>query len=168
MRLICLDLYPFNWIVLFLIYSFLSPLYILDIRPLSDVELIKKYSPFCRLSFVRLMVSFAFQKFSVSQRSHLLVVNLSICIISVLFRRLSAVLLHSKLFSTLSSVWFNVFSGLILRSLIYLEFFVQGDKYASICILIHREIQFDQRHLLEMFSVFQCPWVYELLSLSFI
>ena len=32
--------------------------------------------------------------------------------------------------------------------------FVQGDKYGSICILLHADIQLDQHHLLKMLSFF--------------
>jgi len=41
------------------------------------------------------------------------------------------------------------------RSLIHLELsFVYCEKYASICILLHADIQFDQHHLLKIFSFF--------------
>ena len=44
-------------------------------------------------------------------------------------------------------------SGFILRSLIHLELsFVQGDKYGSVYILLHVDIQLD--HLLKMLSFF--------------
>jgi uncharacterized membrane protein YwaF len=44
-----------------------------------------------------------------------------------------------------------------LRSLIHLDMdmsFVQGDKYGSICILLHADMQLDQHHLLKMLSFF--------------
>jgi hypothetical protein len=44
-----------------------------------------------------------------------------------------------------------------LRSLIHLDFMLaQGDKYGSICILLHANIQLDQHHLLKMLSLFHC------------
>ena len=64
----------------------------------------------------------------------------------------------------------------MLRSLIHLDLsFVQGDKYGSICILLHADIQLDQHHLLKMLSFFhcmvlaslskyRCPWVYGFVS----
>lgn len=52
MTILCLDLYPnFNWIVLVLLSSFLRSFYILNIRPLSDVELLKILFLFCRQPF---------------------------------------------------------------------------------------------------------------------
>jgi hypothetical protein len=63
-------------------------------------------------------------------RSHLLIVNLSACTNSVLFRNTS-VPMSSKLFLTFFSIRFSV-SGFMLTSLIHLELsFVQGDKYVS-------------------------------------
>ena len=42
----------------------------------------------------------------------------------------------------------------MLRSVIYLDLsFVQGDNYVSICILLHADIQLDQHHLLNLFSI---------------
>ena len=42
-------------------------------------------------------------------------------------------------------------TGFMLRSLIHLNLsFVQGDIYASICILLHAEMQLFQQHLLKM------------------
>jgi hypothetical protein len=43
----------------------------------------------------------------------------------------------------------------MLRSVIHLDLsFVQGDKYKSICISLHVDIQFDQLHLLKMLGFF--------------
>ena len=72
----------------------------------------------------------------------------------VLFRKLSPVSIGSRLFLTFSSLRFSV-SGFMSRSLIYLSF-VQGDKYGSICMLLHSVIQLDQQHLLKMLSFSHC------------
>jgi hypothetical protein len=60
----------------------------------------------------------------------------------------------------------------MLRSLIHLDLsFVQGNKYGSICILLHADIQLDQHSLLQVLSFFhymvlaslseiKCPWVF--------
>ena len=66
--------------------SFLSSLYILDISPLSDVELMKIFPHFIYYHFVRLIVSFALQKYFSFMRFHLLIFYLRACDISVLFR----------------------------------------------------------------------------------
>jgi hypothetical protein len=48
-------------------------------------------------------------------------------------------------------------SGFMLRSLIHLDLsFVQGDKYGSMCILLHEDIQLDRHNLLKMLSFFHC------------
>jgi len=76
--------------------------------------------------------SFAVQKPLSFMRPHLLRVNLSACANHVLFRKSPPMPVLSLAFS---SIGFSV-SGLILRSLIYLELsFGQGDKYGSICNL---------------------------------
>ena len=49
-----------------LVNNFLSILYILDISPLSDVGLVKIYSPICRLLICLIDMSFALQKLAVS------------------------------------------------------------------------------------------------------
>ena len=43
----------------------------------------------------------------------------------------------------------------MLRSLIHLYLnVIQGDRYGTICILLHTDIQLDQNHLLKMLSFF--------------
>jgi hypothetical protein len=52
LRILCFNMLPiFNWIIWFLISSVFSSLHILDIRLLLDVELVKIFSPYCRLLF---------------------------------------------------------------------------------------------------------------------
>jgi len=58
--------------------NFLSPLYILDISPLSDVVLVKNFSQSVGCCFVLLMVSFALQKLYNFMKSHLSIVNLKV------------------------------------------------------------------------------------------
>jgi hypothetical protein len=46
-------------------------------------------------------------------------------------------------------------SGFMLMSLIHLDLsFLQGDKYESICILLHKDIQLDQPYFLKILPVF--------------
>ena len=73
-----------------------------------------------------------------------------------MLKNLSSVPMHSRLFPTFSSIRFTV-SGFMLRSLIHLNLsFVQGDRYGSIFILLHADIQLDQHHLLKMLSFIRC------------
>ena len=89
-------------------------------------------------------------------KSRLLIVDLSVWAVGVLLRKFSPVPMHSRLFSSFSYSRFGVYY-FMLRSLIHLNLsFVQGDKYGSICILLHADIQVDQHHLLKMFSLFHC------------
>ena len=78
-------------------------------------------------------------------------------------QEISPVLMHSRIFPMFYSMRLTV-SGLMLRSLIHLDLnLVQGDKYGSIFILLHVDIQLFQYHLLKIFSFFP---LYSLASLS--
>lgn len=65
--------------------------------------------------FVRLTVFLALQKICNFMSFHLLIVDLTACAISVLFRKTSLVWLHSSLFPTF------FLSGFMLKSLIYFK-----------------------------------------------
>lgn len=68
-------------------------------------------------------------------RSRLLNIDLSALVIGLRFRKLSSVPMHSKLFSTFSSIRFSG-SDFMLRYLIHLELcFVMYDRYRTIHIL---------------------------------
>jgi hypothetical protein len=70
----------------FLEFSFLSSLYILDISPHSDLELIKILYQSVGGLFVLLAVSFPLQKLCNFMRSYLLILDLTTQAIAVLFR----------------------------------------------------------------------------------
>ena len=115
LRILCLDLYLHFLIGLFglLKSTFLSPLYILDIRHLSDMELVKMFSHSVGYDFVPLRVFFALQKRFSLMMFQLLFVDLSACSIYVLYRKLSPVPMHPRLFPTFSlirfkCIWFYV------------------------------------------------------------
>ena len=130
--------------------NFLSSLYILEIRPLSDVGLVKIFSHSVGCHFVLLTVSFALQKLLSFRRSHLFIVALIVCATGVICRKWSPVPMCCRVLPTFSSIRFSVFR-LILRSLIHLDLsFVHGDRYGSIFILLHADIQLCQHHLLNM------------------
>jgi hypothetical protein len=86
----------------------LSSLYILDISPLSDLELVKILSQSVGGLFVLLTVSFALQELCNFMRSHLLILDLAAQAIAVLFRNFSPVPISSRLFPTFSSIGFSV------------------------------------------------------------
>ena len=81
-----------------LVTSFLSSLYILEINSLSDVGLVKIFFQSVCCHLVLLMVSFALWKFLSLRRSHLLFVDLSVCATGVMFRKLSPVPVHSRIY----------------------------------------------------------------------
>ena len=112
--------------------SFLSSLYILEIRPLSDEGLVKIFSQSEGSLFVLLTVSFALQKLLSFSRSHLFIVSLIVCTPGVLLRKWSPLPISCRLLLTFSSIRFKV-DGLMLMSLIHLDLiFVHGDRYGSI------------------------------------
>jgi len=90
-------------------------------------------------------------------RSHLSILDLRAWAIGVLFRKFLPVPMSSRLF--IFSFRFSL-SGFMLRSLIHLDLsFVHGEKYGSIFIVLHTDIQLDQHHLLKMFSFFHCVFL---------
>ena len=63
--------------------------------------------------------------------------------------------MNSKLFPTFSSIRFSIYD-FMWRILIHLDLcFVQGEKYVSICILLHTDHQVGQHDLLKMLSFLQ-------------
>ena len=93
-----------------------------------DEELVKIFSHPVGCCFILVMVPFALEKLFSFMRSHVLIIVLSTCAISILFRKLFSVLMHSRLFSTTYSITFSG-SGFVLRSLICLDLiFMQGER----------------------------------------
>ena len=77
----------FSWCPVRLFCLFFSSLYILDISPLSDVQLVKVFSYFVACCLVWMTVPFALQELFSFMRSHLLIAVLSACAVSVWFRK---------------------------------------------------------------------------------
>ena len=106
--------------------------------------------------FILFRVSFAVQKLLSLIRSHLFIF---VFIVNTLRGRSEKMLLSFMS----ESVWpvFSskrlIVSGLISRSLIYLEFiFVYGVRECSNFILFHVAVQFSQHHLLNKLSFLHC------------
>ena len=98
--------------------NFLSSLYILEIRPLYDVGLVKIFSHSAGCHFVLLTMSFDLQKLFSFKRSSLLIVSLIVCAAGVIFKNWSPVSLLSSVLHTFSSIRFNM-AGFMLRSLMH-------------------------------------------------
>ena len=72
----------------------------------------------------------------------------------MIFRKWFPVPMCSSVLLTFSFIRFSM-AGFMLRSLIHLDrSFVHGDRYGSIFILLHVEIQLWQHHWLNMLSFF--------------
>lgn len=95
-----------------------------------------------------MMMSFVLQKLFNFMRSLLLIVDLSACINSVVFKKISPMPMCSRLFYTFSYSRFSA-TCFMLRPLIHLELSFVKDKYGSIWILLHADIQLDLQYLLK-------------------
>ena len=63
----------------------------------------------------------------------------------------------SRLFSTCSSIRFSASNSFMVWSLIHLDLmFLQGNKYGSIFIFLHKASQLDQHDLFKLLSYFHC------------
>ena len=81
----------------------LEHLYILDIRPLSDLELVKILFQSLGGLSVLLTVSFALQKLCNFMRSYLSILDLTAQAIAVLFRKFSSVPVSLRIYPTFST-----------------------------------------------------------------
>ena len=136
--------------------NFLSSLYILEISPLFDVGMVKifSHSPGCLV--VWLTVSFVLLNLLSFRRSHLIIIVLSVYATGVIFRKWSHVPMHWRLLPTFSSIRFSVVR-FILRCLLHLDLsFKHGDRYGSIFVLLHVDMQLLLHHLLKIFSFLHC------------
>jgi hypothetical protein len=96
----------------FLRSNFLSSLYILDIRPLSDLGFVEIFFQSVGCHFVLFTVSFALQKLCNFMKSHLLILDLTAQAIAVLFKNffhahVFEALLHFLLYK-FQCLWFYV------------------------------------------------------------
>jgi hypothetical protein len=140
----------------FLVISFLSSLYILDILPSIGCGVSEDFSPIYRLPICLIDYVLCLTEPFQFHRSHLLILDLKSWAIGVLFKKIPPMPMRSRLITTFSFMRFSV-SGFMLKSLIHLDLsFVQGDKYGSIYVLLHTDSQLDQHYLLTMLSFFHC------------
>ena len=157
-QVLCPYFYQIVWV--FLILSYMSSLYIVDINLLSDKSFTNIFSHSVSCLFVLLMLSFAVQKLLISLDP--------ICLFLLLFslpleNRSQKILLWfmtKNVPPVFSSRSFMAFS-LKFRSLIHLEFiFVYGVRKCYNLIVLHVAVQFSQHHLLKRLSF---PLVYSCL-----
>ena len=111
---VCTPLFSTGLFIL-LMTNFLSPLFILEISPMSNVGLVKIFSHSIGCRFVFLTMSFALQNLLSFRRSHLLIVGLSICATGVIYRKWSAVPMYWSILPNFFSIRFSVV-GFMLRT----------------------------------------------------
>ena len=122
--------YLFNSFVHFLIgffvfleWSLVNPLYILEIKPLSEVSLANTFSHMVHSLFILMLFCLAMQKLFILMRSHLFILSL----ISLALGDISVKILLcgiSEIFLPMFSSRTSMVSQLIFKSFIHLEFIV--------------------------------------------
>ena len=142
--------------VLFLVLSYMSGLYILEINTLSVTSFANTISHSVDCLFVLFMVSFAVQKLFNLIRSHLFIFVFIFITLGGGSKKDLAVVYVKECSAHVSSKSFIV-SSFIFGSLIHFEFiFVYGVKGRSNFILLHLVVHFSQQHLLKRVSFLCC------------
>ena len=133
----------------FLEWSHVSSLYILEIRPLSEVSLANMFSHTVGSLFILMLFSLAVQKIFILMRSHRLILSfMSLALrdmsLRMLLRGMSEIFLPMFSSRTFMVLW------LIFKSFIHLEFiFVYGVSWCSSFTFLHVAVQLSQHHLLK-------------------
>ena len=146
------------WFFVFLEWSHVSSLYILEIKPLSEVSLANMFSHIVGSLFILMLFSLAMQKLFNLMRSHLFILSfMSLALGEVSVR----MLLHgmSEIFLPMFSSRTFMVSWVIFKSFIHLEFiFVYGVRwwssffsflFFSFFFFLHVGVQISQHHLLK-------------------
>ena len=121
----------------FLEWTCVSSLYILEIKPLSEVSLANMFSHMTGFLFILILFYLAMQKIFILMRSHLFILSfMSLALgdisVKILLREISDISLPMFSSRTL------MVSRLIFKSFIHLEFiFVYGISWCSSFILLH-------------------------------
>jgi hypothetical protein len=137
------------------VFNFWSPLYILNINPLSDEYLTKILSHSVCCLLILVIISFYVQKFLNLITILFLIFTCVSYAIEVLLRKALPIPAYSRVFSVFSCSSFKV-SGLTFRSLMYIELiFVQKQRQGSNISLLCVYIPFSQHLLLKRLSFIQ-------------
>ena len=133
----------------FLEWSHVSSLYILEIKPLSKVSLANMFSHMVGSLFILMLFSLAVQKLFILMKSHLFILSFkSLALRDTLVKILLCGI--SEIFLLMFSCMTFMVSWLIFKSFIYLEFiFVYGVSWCSSFIFLHVAVQISQYHLLK-------------------
>ena len=145
----------------------MSSLYILEIKPLSELLLANMFSHTVGSLFILILFSLALQKLFILMRSHLFILSfMSLALgdmsVRTLLRGMSEIFLPM-----FSSRTFMVLR-LIFKSFTHVEFiFVYGVSWWSTFIFLHVAVQLSQHHLLKrpFYSILCfCPFCWLLID----
>ena len=131
----------------FLEWTPVRPLYILEIKPLSEVSLGYIFSYVVGYLFILLMFSLAMQKHFILMKSHLFIFSFIPLAIGDISVKIWPHGISEIFLPMFSSRTFKV-SRLAFRSFIHLEFiFIYGVSWWSSFIYLHVAVQISQHHL---------------------
>ena len=143
-------------LLVFLVLSSMSCLYILEVKPLSVVSFAFIFSHYEGCLFTLINVSSAVQKLLSLIRSHLFTFVFIFITLGGESQRILIWFMSSSVRPVFSSKSFIV-SGLTFRSLIHFEFiFVYDVRKYSNFVLFHVTVQLSQHHLLKRLSLLFC------------
>ena len=133
----------------FLEWSCVSSLYILEIKPLSEVSLANMFSHMVSSLFILVLFSLAIQKLFILMRPHLFTPSfMSLALGDVSVKILLCEI--SEIFLPMFSSRTLMLPQLVLKSFIHLEFtFVYGISWCSSFIFLHVAVQISQHHFLK-------------------
>ena len=140
----------------FLILSYISCLYILEINRLLVTSFANIFSHSVGCLFILFMVSFAVPKLLSLIRFHLFIFVFISITLGDRSQKILLPFMSKSVLPMFSSKNFIV-SRLTFRSLIHLGFiFVSGVRECSNLILLHVAVQFSHHHLLKRLSFLRC------------
>ena len=137
----------------FLEWSPVSSLDILEIKPLPEISLAKIFSYMVGSLFILLMVSLAVQKLFNLMRSHLFILSFIYLALGDISVKILLCGMSEILLPMFSSRTFMV-SWLMFKSFIHFEFIlVYSISWLSSFIFLHVAVQMSQHHLLKRLSL---------------
>ena len=136
-------------LVVFLEWSRVSSLYILEIRPLSQVSLANMFSHTVGSLFILMLFSLAIQKLFILMRSHLFILSFMPLALGDMSVRMLLCGMSEIFLPMFSTRTFMVLQP-IFKSFTHLEFiFVYGVSWWWGFIFLHVPVQISQHHLLK-------------------
>ena len=124
----------FFYFFVFLVWSGVSSLYILEIKLLSNVSFVNIFPHTVGSLFILLMFSLAMQKLFILMKSHLFILSFMPLALGDIVVK---ILLHgiSEIFLLMFSSRTFMVSQLIFKSFIHLEFCVCGSVCVCVCVV---------------------------------